>query len=233
MAKFCTNCGKQNEDASAFCFNCGSPLQAPEAQPVVEEQTPVIEQTVETGEAKQEDIKSRLKIDKLLAMLKAYKSVLMIIGGAAIAAIVAVIVISAIFPSPKAVVKKYMKGFESENAKMIVSCMPDFFWDNDKDEKEEMIEELDDYLDYIDFDSFSFEIKKVKNFDDDEIEEWEEELESYESWYDEFDADDVKNFKSVKVKVTVKMDGEKDSTITEIILIKYKGQWKILDGGLY
>ena len=233
MAKFCTNCGKQNEETSAFCSNCGSPLQAPASQPVSEQQAPDIEQSVDTSEVKKKDLKSMLKVENLLTMLKVHKLKAMFIGGAALAVIVAVIVINALFPSPKAVVNKYVKGFESGNAKMIVNCMPDFFWDNDKDEKEETIDDLDDYLDYLDFDSFSYKIKKVKDLDDDEIEELEEELEDYERWYDEFDADDVTDFKSVRVKMTVKIDGEKESETTEFILIKYKGQWKILEGWWY
>lgn len=230
MTKFCTNCGKQNEGTSAFCSNCGSPLQAPAPQPQLdpEQQTTDLDQNVETTEAKPKTV-----IDKLLVMLKTHKSIAMLIGGIALAVIVAAIVISALFPSPQAVVKKYIKGIESGNAKMIVDCMPSFYWEDDKDEKEDLIDNLEDSLDDMDIDSISYKIKKVKDLDDDDIEEYEDTLESMELWYDEFDADDVTDFKSVKVKVTLEYDDEKESETTEFILIKYKGQWKIFRGGLY
>jgi hypothetical protein len=120
-----------------------------------------------------------------------------------------------------------MNGIARGDAKAVVNCMPDYLWDCDPDEKEEAIDGLETTFDYLDFDKFTYEIKRVSKLDKDEIEDLEDELDDMEDEYDELDADRVTAFREVKIKLTVKIDGEKNTQTVKLILMKYKGQWKV------
>ncbi len=226
MAKICINCGVENEESSAFCAKCGSSLQAnaPEPAPETNEAAPEVA-TEGTPESTPEKPKS--KFDEILDKLKIKKRDVMLLGGVAIAAVILIIALSIIFPGPKAVVRKCLNGIENGNAKAIVNCMPSYLWDNDREEKEDAIDSMQDMLDELDIESLKYEIKRVKKYDKDDVEDWRDDNDILEEWYDELDVEDITAIREVKVKVTAKVDGERNSDTIEVILIKYKGQWKI------
>ena len=233
MAKICTNCGSQNEDSTLFCTNCGTSLQAPAPQPTPQPAPEFIsnyEQQQPTPEHKPTS-----KLDEILAKLKLTRISATTLGIFAIAAIVVIvavsILISAIFPGPKKVVKKYLNGLEKGDAKAVVNCMPSYLWEDDKDEKEEFIDSLEDSLDYLEIESIDFKIKDVEKLDKDDQEDYEEMFEYMEKFYDDFDAKDVSAFREVKVKVTVELEDDKQTNTVKFLLIKYKGQWKIFNAG--
>lgn len=249
MAKFCTNCGNQLDENAKFCANCGTAIagNTPEPAPAVEDvaevasdEVTVVAEDVQNVEQTQAEPTPATatgsafmaKVDAFLAKIKLDRVKALIISGAVVGVIVIAIALSVIFPSPKTVVKRFMNGVEDMNAKAIINTMPSFIWDNDKDEKEDAIESLEKTLDYLEVEDLEYTIKKVKSLDDDDIEEYEDSFKALEKYFDEFNADDVKAMKEVKVKVSAEIDGEDASETMTFVLIKYKGQWKILDSGV-
>ena len=80
------------------------------------------------------------------------------------------------------------------------------------------------------YDKVSVSVLRVKDFDEEEIEMYRDYTLSYfENRYAEFNMDDITDYKSVKLKMTVVEDGDRDSTTMELILVKYKGKWKIVN----
>lgn len=243
MAKICKTCGTENLDNAIYCGECGSPfdeqVQEPVAQqPAPAQDAPVFEESTEAAPAQdapaqavaaqKEPNKVLAKIDELLAKVKLDRTKALIILGAFVATIALIIIlVSVIFPGPKAVTNKLLKGIAKGDAKAVVNCMPSYLWDNDADDKEDAIDSLEDYFDYLDFDKFTYEIKRVSKLDKDEIDDLEDELDDLEDYYDELDADKVTAFREVKIKLTIKIDGEKSTQTFKLILIKYKGQWKV------
>ena len=204
MAKSCPKCGAQLEDNATFCTSCGvklTPTPAPK------------------------------KACPLNGLLKKYNP--LVLGGVVLAAIVAlVLVFSLLFPSPKVVARKYASGLINGNAKKVVSCLPKF-WFEDSDEKKEYIEDLADFLEDLElkeYDKVKFEIKDVHTLSKSERKQLENKLESYEDDHDGFDADsiNVKKARIVEIKVTIKDGGETYRRTFDVLVVKYKGQWKIL-----
>lgn len=214
MAKFCSNCGTQCEDDAMFCASCGSSLNAPEPEQSAPEQ-PVSEQP-------------KTKVDELLARVKLDRPKAIMIGAIAAAVLVLIILLTSLFPSPKAVTKKYMSGIKSGNAEAVVNCMPSFLWANDKDKKEDFIDNFEDSFEEMEFEKFTYKITDVEKLEDDEKEDYLEGFEYLEKMLDDFDSDDVTDVRIVKVKVTMKVDGEQETETLELMLIKYKGQWKVM-----
>ena len=58
-------------------------------------------------------------------------------------------------------------------------------------------------------------------------------LSYFENRYPEFNMDDITDYKSVKLKMTVVEDGDRDVTTMELILVKYKGKWKIVNPQMF
>lgn len=220
MAKFCPNCGSQLENDSLFCASCGTRVEIePQPQPTYTPAGGV--NTPPTPPTPVNKLKSKLTKKHL------------VLGGSILAGIIVVILaLALLFPGPKAVAKKYVKGYLNGNAKQVVSCAPSFFYE-DKDEKNEAIENLEEIFEDMELDEFDkikYEIKDVTKLSRDEREQLESMLEMYERYYDDFDADsiNVKKAKKVEVKITVKDGGDTHRETFEIILVKYKGQWKVL-----
>lgn len=209
MAKFCSNCGSQVEDGTLFCASCGAKVETA--------QTPAGEPK---KTFKKPDLKNLDPKTKKFAFLGAI---------AAVVILVAVLVVSLFF-GPKAVVKKYMRGMINENAKKVVNCMPSFLWE-DKDEKDEAIEDYQDMLEgmYSDYDKVKFEIKDVHKLSKNERETLESYLETLEETNDKYKVGAIKVNKAriVEVKVTIKDGGDTIRKNMEILVVKYKGQWKV------
>ena len=219
MSKFCNKCGASFDDDALFCPVCGAPVEAPVEAPVAEEAAPE-KRTVSFEVPDVKAIAGKMGKDKIVKIG--------IIAGAALTGLIVLIVaLSLIFPSPKAVVKKYMRGMINGNAKAVVSTMPPFMFE-DKDDKEDAIEMYEEVLDYIEMDDVKYEIKDVSKMSSSDKKDLKKALENYEDINDDFDADKVKGFKVVEVKVK---DGDEKKTV-EFSLIKYKGRWYIMDSDL-
>ena len=215
-----------------------APAEETPAKTVVAEETPVVQTPAEEAPAQETPAveteeknffkKAMAKIDPILAKLKITRSQALIGVGVAIAAIIVIsILLTLIFPSPKAVVKKMFNGIVDEDAKAVVSCMPAYLWDNDREDKADLIDSLDAAFEKDDF-NFTYEINKIGKYDDAEVEKLLEDLEDMEKQYKKFDADKVTDYREVLVKILYEKDGEESHTWARFTLIKYKGQWKAL-----
>jgi membrane-anchored protein YejM (alkaline phosphatase superfamily) len=94
---------------------------------------------------------------------------------------------------------------------------------NDKEDKQEMLEELEEELDDNEFfQTARFKVTEVADFSSDDLEYIKYALENY---YD-VDLDDITDYKKVMVEIT--SEGESDKT--QLVVIKYKGEWKLFIG---
>ena len=241
MAKFCSNCGAQMDDAAVVCGNCGAALEgAADVQP----------------KAKADPM---AQVKELIA--KVPKKFIPVIG-AALAAFVLIIVIALIATSgsSKSLIKKYEKAMFAEDSKSVVELYYTFnnedytdlvngnwkkllnngYYDNGKECS---------YVDYLEEEfGDGVKIKKVEildetkySKDDESFEDIVDRLKAVENSYNEmikftdssrdeidFSADDVKAVKRVTYKITFKGDDKTDSAIKTAWLIKVKGGWKFV-----
>ena len=224
MAKFCPKCGSALDDNAVFCTSCGENMNS-----YAQNSTPTPESNPNPNPGKKPNIKLPAFVANILSLPK---KKLMIYGGIALAAIVAIIVaICLIFPSPKMVVRNYINGMLHGNATQVINCMPSFVWE-DNDEKKEIKENLKEYLEDLELDEYgkiSYEIIDVNTLSKSERETWERTLESYENRYDEFKVSDcnLKTAKVIDVKVTIKDGGDTTRKTVEFVVINYRGIWKI------
>lgn len=213
MAKFCVHCGKENEDSAVFCEGCGSSFEAAAAPSSAPQSNSIID--------KIKGILGRFNLDMRKAV---------ILSGAAVVAIVALILIISLFFGPKATIRRFMSGVKNVDAEKVVSCMPSFIWEEDDDEKEDKIENIEDYLDYLEIeycDKFTYEIVEVEKLSKKEKRDMEELLEFVEEYNDVLDVDDVTDYRTAEVKVKYTYDGDKETLRIDLVLIKYKGSWKV------
>jgi hypothetical protein len=222
MAKFCTKCGASVEDDVKFCPTCGAEINQPEqveaqAENVAAPET--AEPAKRTVSFEVPDVKAAVsKLDK--AKVKKYG----IIAGIAVAAIVAVIIIlSLIFPSPKAVVRKGMNAMIEGNATKLASVLPPFIFESDEMDKDDWIEMMEEELEDADMEDVEYEIKKIDKMSSSDKKMLKETFEYLEEYLDDFDAKDVTDFKVAKVKID---DGD-DKYTEEYYLIKYKARWYV------
>ena len=227
MAKFCTKCGTALDDNAVFCTSCGESINNYAHAPTPDH--PESNPNPAPNPGKKPNIKLPAFVTNILSLPK---KKLMIYGGIALAAIVAIIVaICLIFPSPKMVVNNYMNGILHGNATQVVNCYPSFMWE-DNDEKKEAIETLKDAIEDMgldEYDKVSFEIIDVNTLSKIQRKSWESTLESYEDRYDNFKASNcnIKTAKEIEVKVTIKDGGDTRRTTVKFIVMNYRGIWKI------
>lgn len=230
MAKFCSHCGAQLEDDAMFCEKCGASLK--ESAPEVIENAPEVDAPATEGSDPTPEA-PKSKVDEILAKANLTRPKAIKIGIIAAAVLVVIIALLLIFPGPKAVARRYMNAMINGNANAIVNNMPSFMWGGDKDEKKDLIDSLKEEFKYRDDDAkYSYKIIDVEKLDRDEKEEAIESFEAFELFIEDFDADDIKDIRYVTVKITIKEDGDKDTETSKLILVKYKGQWKVFMPGL-
>lgn len=233
MAKFCANCGATLADESKFCPTCGAKVKPVEA----EEQIPQTEETANGAAASAEPVTRTVSvkvpnfkaiIDKI-GMEKV--KLIGIIGGAAIAVIVVIsILISVLFPSPKAILKKGLDAMVDSNARQLVNVLPSFIYDMDEDmTKNDYIEMLEESMEDSYMEDVKYEIRKIEDASSSEKKSLKEGFELLEEINDDFDASDITGYKKAKVRFD---DGD-DTYTREFTLIKYKGKWCLwISGGL-
>ena len=150
-------------------------------------------------------------------------------GICAMTALTMVLVISAIFPGPKAMTKRLMRAIENGNADVIADAYPDYAWDN-ADEKKEYISDLSGRLDDLEIGKMKHKIKDVSDLDDEEREAMDARFEIVESINGKINARDITDYKMVEVEIINEINGEDHEETWKIMYIKYKGEWKVLYG---
>ena len=230
MAKFCSNCGEPLEDGIKFCASCGAKVEETEAAaPQVEETeaaAPQVEGEISEPANEPKKLSVSFKVPDFKNITKEDYKKYGKIAGIALACLVAFIVLlSAVFSGPRAVVKKFVKGMNG-NVNAIVDVMPPFYFEAMDMTKKEYKEELrEEFEDRDDDEKIKCKIKKVEKLSSSDAEEYRTMFEMIENVVDDFDASDIKKFKSVTVKLTY--DGETETE--DIIVFKYKGKWYIAD----
>ncbi len=227
MAKFCSNCGAQNEDVAAVCGNCGAALEGGVAPAKADPMANV----------------------KALGAKVPKKLIPVIAGVAGVVVLVIIVAIVSSFGSSKSLVKKLEKSMYAGDAEATMKLVYTF----DSEDLSEVIadgmESLyeDDY--YIEMleDEYgdNVKVKKVEVLDetvykkgDEAFEDQIDMLKNYEESfnalaemkdYDEVDftSDMVKGVKRVTYKVTYSGEDKTDSVIKTVWLVKVKGGWKL------
>ena len=148
-----------------------------------------------------------------------------IIGGIALALIIAVVAVYFLMFSPQAVAKRFIGGFLDGDAKQVINCMPDFLYE-DKAEAIEDLEETFEYLDFEDYD-ISYKVVGTTDLDKDGRDGLKYMLELYEASGRDFKASDV-NVDKAKV-VTIAMEYEGETETFEIVVVPYKGFYKVFE----
>ena len=155
-----------------------------------------------------------------------------IIGGAGLLAIIAIIVaIFLLFPGPETVTKNIMKGIINGDGEAVVKYLLPTNWGYDDDQKDYIVSKIENISDNMDRgDKITYKILRVQDLTKSEIQSLKDyNLSIYENRYEEFNMDDITDYKKVKIKMNLTSDYLDRETITrEIILVKYKGQWKLL-----
>ncbi len=213
MAKFCGNCGTQNEDAANVCGNCGTPF---EAAPVAVEAAPV---------AVVADAEKQAKLKKLAILIGA--------GVAGLIVVVYVIWLILHLLSPKPVLDTFMDGLFKCNGEKIVGVMAECQleqleeYDIDAEDRwgdvaESFVEMMEDEVGSDPKFSFTVEDeeKVKKNKYDDLFGE------DYEDYMEDNDITEVYAY-DLEIKAEKKGDDEKQDL--KIYMVKEKGSWKVYD----
>lgn len=224
MSKICVNCGAEMLDEAKFCPACGTEVKPAEfaeqvsvneeAQGATATADPSLTSTVSLKVPNVKAIAEKVGMEKI----KKFG----IIGGAAVAAIIVIsILISVIFPSPKAVLKKGLDAIVDCDAKQFVSVLPSFYFEMDENmDKSDYIDMLEESMEDSYMEGAEYRIVKIEDATSSEKREIKKRFEYLEEIIDDFDVEDIKGVKIAKVK----MDGQTQ----EMTLIKYKGKWCLL-----
>ena len=224
---FCTKCGSRNYDDAKFCTTCSAPLG-------VDAPTPPPYTPSTPGPApKPGKSNAGLTIGIIVAV------VAVVIG-------VAIWVITSL-TGINGTINKIEKGLKKCDIEMLwEACMPKDSldemikeeFDGDKDEYREEINDMEYEMKEVLDDE---EIKvvsvkrtgKIKDFKKSEIEEFgfDRKRDMLEAIEEEFDIDNVKDVKKCKVKLTYKIDGDKETVSGDAYFYKAGGKWYFLTQG--
>ena len=225
MSKICAKCGAEMLDDSKFCPVCGAEVKSQEAtEQVAKGEQPQGDNTTDAAPELTSTVSIKVPNVKAIANkvgtdnIKKYG----IIGAAAVAAIIVIsILISVIFPGPKAVLKKGLDAIVDCDAKKFVSVLPSFYFEMDEDmDKSDYIDMLEESMEDSDMEGAEYRIVRIEDATSSEKREIKKRFEYLEEIIDDFDAEDIKGVKIAKVKI--------DGKTEEMTLIKYKGKWCLL-----
>ena len=212
-------------DDSKFCPVCGAEVKSQEAtEQVAKGEQPQGDNTTDAAPELTSTVSIKVPNVKAIANkvgtdnIKKYG----IIGAAAVAAIIVIsILISVIFPGPKAVLKKGLDAIVDCDAKKFVSVLPSFYFEMDEDmDKSDYIDMLEESMEDSDMEGAEYRIVRIEDATSSEKREIKKRFEYLEEIIDDFDAEDIKGVKIAKVKI--------DGKTEEMTLIKYKGEWCLL-----
>ncbi|MBE7024504.1 MAG: zinc ribbon domain-containing protein [Ruminococcaceae bacterium] len=211
---FCEKCGKENPDGVKFCESCGNAME--NAGEPAGAQSPV------------ESVIGGLK--------KEHKTIAL--GVVAVVVVVLLLAIFGAFKSgPVKVTEKYLTGMTKYNAQKMYDATEacPYLVDEDKDKSEikEEIKESQEYLDDAKQEAKEEKIKvSFKNVKKKETYK-KSEVKKIEKYLDEMYGYDVEEYPlqgvaRVKATVVTKEDGDKDSSTRDVITIKVKGKWYVM-----
>ena len=226
--KYCNNCGSQMEDESVFCANCGATNEA------------VTPSNDFSAKAKELGNKGANFFKNIGGAVMNNKKLLIIPAIAIVVIVAAIVVFSLLFKHPyKDALKNYIAVEISHQAseKQYEEAVPKDAWEyyedeynQDFDEQWEYYEESAEYIQealedkYGDY-KVTYKIKESKKLSDNKLEDYAEELE--DMW--DIDDKDVKKGYKVKLEVTIKGDDDKDSDTVKAVVVKYDGEWYVID----
>ena len=215
MSKFCSNCGNQLDDNARFCNNCGTQIATPtpEATPVEPQHTT---SEVPPVEPQQPAPKKPNKKKILIAAIAVIVAIGAIIGILFATGVIGGKDKKSDSNTPEAVANAFMNALSDGNKDKAAQCFVSFI-------DEETIDEIVDEFMYFFtiFSNASFEIGEIEDFDDEDLEELNEELAEY-------GTTKVTEAKEVEVEITYTFFGASDTSSLYLILVKHKGEWKIL-----
>lgn len=218
MAKFCSNCGAQMEDADKVCGMCGTPVAGATvaATPVA---APASNDTKKKGN------------NKLIGLVVAVI--------VAIVAIVVVVNILGNFTGYKGTLNKMTKALKNDDMDVLedlASSLSDEMYESwYGDDYEERYEDtvsnvLDKYEDEVgNIKKITYEISDETELSDRKMEDLEEAMiENYD-----MDVSGLKKIVKIDLKITVK-GAKKSATynVHDLIMVKESGGWKIFYGDL-
>lgn len=235
---FCKYCGKEIPEGSVC--DCAEAQQdaaknsAPEqnAEPQQQSQFSNVAQNAQAqlnnAASKVDGLAGDLS-ENLPGNMKGNKNLVLIAGGVLVVLIL-VLLVSLFSGGAGSTAKKYTKALTKKNGgKTILTLMyPDEYIDELKDD-DEWKDEIEDWNDNMEdeLDDIKIKIKKIEKKD----KLSNKELKGAEAYFDYlYDCDvDVKSGYEFKIKVQKNDDGDKDTTSSEICVVKVKGDgWKVI-----
>ncbi len=217
---FCSKCGSQLPEGAKFCGNCGAPVE--EVNAVVSE-SPAVDDVYDAAETGR-----RLGNRDLI-----------IIGLAAIAAVVVIMLFAGIGNGFRKPIRQYFKGYEQFDASKIADSMAPFIYESDgyskSEYKADVQEELDQekaYLSETGSFKISYTIENARNCGTYEISSVMDDMTLYYG-LSESDIPNVRKMKSVNLDITFEysFDGEKhEETEAETAYVgKIGSKWYMID----
>ncbi len=226
MARFCGNCGNMVGEEEKVCGNCGTPLQS---APIEEFENSSAGYHAPAGgyqesafggvSFNQEGIKKIIGL--IIGLLVAIG---LVIGG--------VKMISA-NTGTNAIIRQFAKCLETgEDGAKLEKYLPNYLKEAELYDSFEVEEELDEQFmdlreegeeEYGDY-SVSYKIMRTTKFDDEELEDYRERVEYIN---DDYDVERIKAGKNVKVRFTIRGDGDDERNNIDMSFIKEDGKWKI------
>lgn len=211
----CKNCGAEIDDNVKFCDKCGAEQAAAEAEAAA----PV------AGEGS--EVVAGANLNNKIGIIAVAAAALLVL-------IFIIVIIAGAVGSPKSVADKYLTAtFKSCSAKAMFKTFPKDYaeymadtYHRLYDDEDEMMEDLqdnfDDLKEYMKDEGakVSWKISKVSDTKKDD-------KKKFDDLEDELDLN-IKSYKTVKVKLTMKMDGDKDTQTIVIYTGKIGGKWYVL-----
>ena len=211
MAKFCSNCGAQCDDAANVCGTCGSALEgAPVAAPTFDA-----------------PVSAEAQSNKKLGVIA--------VAAVAVIAVVVILLVVLLGGGYKKTVKKFVKAYEQNESDVLEEIYSEirFDWadDNDYDYVDSLESSVDSTYDAIK-DKCGKGFKLSYKFDDVEVLKGDDMEDELEDWgYGDAD-DNIEDYKIsavavVELEVTAKGDKKDKDYDLAMVLTKESGKWKV------
>lgn len=213
MAKFCGNCGAQQEDNARVCGYCGTPLaaSAPPAAGAEATFTPVDPQ----------------KKARIMTFVKIGIAVVAVV----VAAVLAWNIVSA-FTGYRGMVRKFYRAVEAYDIDTLTELTSDLTIALAGDPDDEAIYELlsdnvsdmlDTYEEEVGHDlEIDYEITETYELSERRLEELLDELEYYD-----LDTSTIDDFLMVEASLTLSGSRREMTTTDELLLVKEDGEWRV------